>query len=70
MQTGTITSCSIVKDLHKFMGISKLPVGLSSSSNAKEGERVFLFNWELSTLNFTSSTKPFAGTPLDGLLMQ
>ena len=66
MQTGTITSHSIVKDLRKSMGTSELPAGLSGFSDAKEGERLSLFDQELSTLDFTSSAEPFAGTPLDG----
>jgi len=48
------------------MGTSELPVGLSGFSDAKEGERLSLFNQELSTLDFLSGTEPFAGTPLDG----
>ena len=66
MRTGIVTSRSIVKDLRKSMGTSKLPAGLSGFLDAKEGERLSLFNQELSTLDFTSSTEPFAGTPLDG----
>ena len=66
MRTGIVTSRSIVKDLRKSMGTSELPVGLSGSSDAKEGEKLFLFNRELSTLDFTSGAEPFAGTPLDG----
>jgi len=48
------------------MGTSELPAGLSGFSDAKEGERLSLFDQELSTLDFTSSAEPFAGTPLDG----
>ena len=48
------------------MGTSELPAGLPGFSDAKEGERLSLFNRELSMLDFTSGTKPFAGTPLDG----
>jgi len=66
MRTSIVTSCSIVKDLRKSMGTSKLPVGLSGSLDAKEGEKLPLFNQELSTLDFTSGAEPFAGTPLDG----
>jgi len=51
------------------MGTSKLLAGLSGSSDAKEGERLFLFNQELSMLDFTSGTEPFAGTPLDGTVL-
>jgi len=66
MRTGTVTSRSIVKDFHKSMEASELPVGLSGFSDAKEGERLSLFNQELSTVNFTSGAEPFAGTPLEG----
>ena len=66
MRTGIITSRSIVKDLRKSMGTSELPAGLSGFSDAKEGERLSLFNQELSTLDFTSGAEPFAGTTLDG----
>jgi len=48
------------------MGTSDLPAGLSGSPDAKEGERLSLFNQELSMLDFTSGAEPFAGTPLDG----
>jgi len=48
------------------MGTSELLVGLSGFSDAKEGERLSLFNREFSMLDFTSGTEPFAGTPLDG----
>jgi len=66
MWTGTVTSRSIVKDLCKLRETSKLPAGLSGSLDAKEGERLSLFNWELSMLDFTSGAEPFAGTPLEG----
>jgi len=55
MRTGTVTSRSIVKDLRKSMGTSELPAGLSGFSDAKVGERLFLFDQEffVSFRNFT-----------------
>jgi len=41
MQTGTITSHFIMKDLCKSMKTSELPAGLFSSLDAKEGEITF-----------------------------
>jgi len=60
-----------VKDLHKSKKetTSLVLAGLSSSSGAKgeEQEESSLYNSrELSTLDLTSSAKPFAGTPLEG----
>ena len=54
-----------MKDLHKSIATSKLLAGLSGSLDAKEGERLSIFDQELSTLNFTSGAEPFAGTPLE-----
>jgi len=55
-----------VKDLHKSKKeTSSVPAGLSSSSDAKEGETT-LSDRELSTHNLTSGAEPFVGTPLEG----
>jgi len=66
MRTGTVTSCSIVKDLCKSKKeTSSVLAGLSGSSYAKEGEAI-LSNRELGTHNLTSGAEPFSGTPLEG----
>ena len=68
MQMGTVTSCSIVKDLHKSKKeTSSVPAGLSGSKDAK-GEETILSNGELSTHDLTSGAEPFAGTPLEGTI--
>jgi len=66
MRTGTVTSRSIVKDLHKSRKetTSLVPAGLSCSLGAKgeEREESSLHNdRELSTLNLTSSAEPWVG---------
>ena len=66
MRMGTVTSHSIVKDLRK-KETSSVPVGLSGSSDAKEGQTT-LSDGELSTHDLTSGAEPFAGTPLEGVI--